>query len=398
MVSGSSARLLMFADLLAGEPVIELAPMAGITNRAFRRVCREASRDIRLAAGQTDQDGTIYVAEMTTSIALLMGNQETLDLITFDSDESPRSIQLYGVDPDIVGRAVAMVVDQDLADHIDLNFGCPVPKVTRKGGGSALPWKRDLFTDIVQAAVKYARGKVPVTVKMRVGIDDEHETFLDAGRIAAEAGVFWVALHGRTAAQYYGGTANWQAIAQLVEHLPNTPVLGNGDIWSAADAENMLNQTGARGVVVGRGCLGRPWLFGQIRSAFAQLPVPPEPTAEVIVGLLRRHAELLVAMHGDEFYGCREMRKHMAWYLKGLIVGSEVRGALALIESLSELDDLLATIDGNQQLGTEIAHSPRGRTTPNRRVALPDGWLNSQHLSVLDQAQVRAAELNVSGG
>lgn len=388
----------MFADLLASEPVIELAPMAGITNRAFRRVCREASRDIRTSAGQSDTDGTIYVAEMTTSIALLMGNQETIDLITFDADESPRSIQLYGVDPDIVGRAVAMVVEQDLADHIDLNFGCPVPKVTRKGGGSALPWKRDLFSDIVNAAVKNAAGKVPVTVKMRIGIDDEHHTFLDAGKIASNAGVFWVALHGRTAAQYYGGKADWQAIAQLVDHIPNTPVLGNGDIWSATNAQEMMEQTGARGVVIGRGCLGRPWLFGQIRSAFAGLPIPDEPTADVILNLLRRHTDLLVSMHGDEFYGCREMRKHMAWYLKGLVVGSEVRGLMAKIESLSELDALIATIDRNQQLGTEIAHSPRGRTAPSRRVVLPEGWLDSDQLSVQDQAEVREAELNVSGG
>ena len=388
----------MFADLLASEPVIELAPMAGITNRAFRRVCREASRDIRTSAGQSDTDGTIYVAEMTTSIALLMGNQETIDLITFDADESPRSIQLYGVDPDIVGRAVALVVEQDLADHIDLNFGCPVPKVTRKGGGSALPWKRDLFSDIVNAAVKNAAGKVPVTVKMRIGIDDEHHTFLDAGKIASNAGVFWVALHGRTAAQYYGGKADWQAIAQLVDHIPNTPVLGNGDIWSATNAQEMMEQTGARGVVIGRGCLGRPWLFGQIRSAFAGLTIPDEPTADVILNLLRRHTDLLVSMHGDEFYGCREMRKHMAWYLKGLVVGSEVRGSMAKIESLSELDALIATIDRNQQLGTDIAHSPRGRTAPSRRVVLPEGWLDSDQLSVQDQVEVREAELNVSGG
>jgi nifR3 family TIM-barrel protein len=372
--------------------------MAGITNRAFRRVCREASREIRTSAGQGDTDGTIYVAEMTTSIALLMGNQETMDIITFDVDESPRSIQLYGVDPDIVGRAVAMVVEQDLADHIDLNFGCPVPKVTRKGGGSALPWKRDLFSDIVNAAVKNAAGKVPVTVKMRIGIDDKHHTFLDAGKIASNAGVYWVALHGRTAAQYYGGKADWQAIAQLVDHLPNTPVLGNGDIWSATNAKEMMEQTGARGVVIGRGCLGRPWLFGQIRSAFAGLPIPDEPTADVILNLLRRHADLLATMHGDEFYGCREMRKHMAWYLKGLVVGSEVRGSMAKIESLAELDALIATIDRNQQLSTEIAHSPRGRTAPSRRVVLPEGWLDSDQLSAQDQTQVREAELNVSGG
>ena len=388
----------MFADLLATDPVIELAPMAGVTNRAFRRVCREASTEIRNAAGQTDLDNTVYVAEMTTSQALLMRHPDTLDLVTFDGDEKTRSAQLYGVDPDIVGAAVRMLVDEDMADHVDLNFGCPVPKVTRKGGGSALPWKRDLFTSIVNSAVANAQGKVPVTVKMRIGIDDDHVTYLDAGRIAAQAGVTWVALHGRTAAQYYGGKADWSAIARLVEHIPDTPVLGNGDIWSAQDAQRMLDQTGARGVVIGRGCLGRPWLFGQIRASFAGEEVPGEPKSGVILDLMRRHAQLLVQMHGDDFRGCQEMRKHMAWYLKGVVAGSETRGALSLINSLAELDSLLSTIDPDQVLDEELARSPRGRTTPDRRVNLPDGWLNSQTMSNSEQETVREAELAVSGG
>ena len=388
----------MFADLLATDPVIELAPMAGVTNRAFRRVCREASTQMRHSAGQVDVDHTVYVAEMTTSQALLMRHPETLDLVTFDSDEKTRSAQLYGVDPEIVGAAVKMLVDEDMADHVDLNFGCPVPKVTRKGGGSALPWKRDLFSSIVNAAVKNAQGKVPVTVKMRVGIDADHITYLDAGKIASKAGVTWVALHGRTAAQYYGGKADWTTIARLVEHIPNTPVLGNGDIWSAADAQRMLDETGARGVVVGRGCLGRPWLFGQIRASFAGESVPSEPSAGIIVDLMRRHADLLVQMHGDEFRGCQEMRKHMAWYLKGVVAGSETRGALSLISSLKEFDDLLSTINRDQVLDEELAKLPRGRTTPDRRVNLPDGWLNSQSMSQTEVETVREAELAVSGG
>jgi nifR3 family TIM-barrel protein len=388
----------MYADLLATDPVIELAPMAGVTNRAFRRVCREASTDIRNSLGQTDQDNTVYVAEMTTSQALLMRHPDTLDLVTFDGDEKVRSAQLYGVDPDVVGAAVRMLVDEDMADHIDLNFGCPVPKVTRKGGGSALPWKRDLFASIVNSAVSNAQGKVPVTVKMRIGIDQDHITYLDAGRIASQAGVTWVALHGRTAAQYYGGKADWNAIAQLVEHIPNTPVLGNGDIWCAQDAQRMLDQTGARGVVIGRGCLGRPWLFGQIRASFAGEVVPAEPNSGVILNLMRRHAQLLVEMHGDEFRGCQEMRKHMAWYLKGVIAGSETRGALSLISSLAQLELLLATIAPDQILDEELAKSPRGRTTPDRKVNLPDGWLNSQFISSAEKETVREAELLVSGG
>jgi nifR3 family TIM-barrel protein len=388
----------MYADILATDPVIELAPMAGVTNRAFRRVCREASTEIRNAAGQVDNDNTIYVAEMTTSQALLLRHPETLDLVTFDGDEKVRSAQLYGVDPDVVGAAVRMLVDEDMADHVDLNFGCPVPKVTRKGGGSALPWKRDLFSSIVNSAVSNAQGKVPVTVKMRIGIDQDHITYLDAGRIASQAGITWVALHGRTAAQYYGGKADWDAIARLVGHIPNTPVLGNGDIWSAQDAQRMLDQTGARGVVIGRGCLGRPWLFGQIRASFAGEPVPAEPKAGVILDLMRRHAQLLVEMHGDEFRGCQEMRKHMAWYLKGVIAGSETRGALSLISSLEQLESLLSKIDPDQILDEELAQLPRGRTTPDRKVNLPDGWLNSQFISKTEQETVREAELLVSGG
>ena len=388
----------MYADLLATDPVIELAPMAGVTNRAFRRVCREASTEIRNSLGQTDKDNTVYVAEMTTSQALLMRHPDTLDLVTFDGDEKVRSAQLYGVDPDVVGAAVRMLVDEDMADHIDLNFGCPVPKVTRKGGGSALPWKRDLFASIVNSAVSNAQGKVPVTVKMRIGIDQDHITYLNAGRIASQAGVTWVALHGRTAAQYYGGKADWNAIARLVEHIPNTPVLGNGDIWCAQDAQRMLDQTGARGVVIGRGCLGRPWLFGQIRASFAGEVVPAEPNSGVILNLMRRHAQLLVEMHGDEFRGCQEMRKHMAWYLKGVIAGSETRGALSLISSLAQLELLLANIDPDQILDEELAKSPRGRTTPDRKVNLPDGWLNSQFISSTEKETVREAELLVSGG
>lgn len=388
----------MYADLLATDPVIELAPMAGVTNRAFRRVCREASAEIRHLAGQVDHDNTVYVAEMTTSQALLLRHPETLDLVTFDGDEKVRSAQLYGVDPDVVGAAVRMLVDEDMADHVDLNFGCPVPKVTRKGGGSALPWKRDLFSSIVNSAVSNAQGKVPVTVKMRIGIDQDHITYLDAGRIASQAGVTWVALHGRTAAQYYGGKADWSAIAQLVDHIPNTPVLGNGDIWSAQDAQRMLDQTGARGVVIGRGCLGRPWLFGQIRASFAGEIVPVEPKAGVILDLMRRHAQLLVQMHGDEFRGCQEMRKHTAWYLKGVIAGSETRGALSLISSLDQLESLLSKIDRDQTLNEELAKLPRGRTTPDRKVNLPDGWLDSQFISKTEKETVREAELLVSGG
>lgn len=363
-----------------------LAPMAGITNRAFRRLCREAG------AG-------VYVSEMVTSRALIERHPETLDMVTFDADESPRSVQLYGVDPVVMGKAVQLLIDEDRCDHVDLNFGCPVPKVTRRGGGSALPWKRDLFRSIVAAAVKAADGRIPVTVKMRVGVDVEHVTYLDAGEAAAQEGAAWVALHGRYASQMYSGHADWSTIARLVEHLEpyGTPVLGNGDIWTATDALRMVEVTGCAGVVVGRGCLGRPWLFGQLAAAFRGQPIPEDPDLRHVLGQLRRHAELLCADYGED-KGARDMRKHMAWYLKGFSVRQQVRQALGMISSLDELDGLLAQIDADQPANAEVLAGPRGRTGGERPPTLPDGWLDSPYIDEKAAAELRHAELSVSGG
>jgi nifR3 family TIM-barrel protein len=366
--------------------------MAGITNRAFRRLCRESA----LASGAR---GTgMYVSEMVTSRALVERSAESLDLVTFGPDESPRAVQLYGVAPGTVAAAVRLLVEEDRADHIDLNFGCPVPKVTRKGGGSALPWKRDLFRSIVRAAIAAADG-VPVSVKMRKGIDDDHLTYLDAGRAAAEEGVAWVALHGRTTAQMYAGTADWDAIARLKEELGplGTPVLGNGDIWTAQDAMRMVAQTGCDGVVVGRGCLGRPWLFGQLAAGFHGEPIPPDPGLATVLATLRRHAQLLVDDYG-ELKGCRDIRKHMAWYLKGFSVRQQVRQALGTVDSLAQLDDLLGQIDPDQEFNVAVGEGPRGRTSGNRRPTLPDGWLETCDLDAEAAALVAAAEISVSGG
>lgn len=394
------------AAALADRPVVVLAPMAGVTNRAFRRVCREASADIAPGFG-----AALYVSEMITSRALIERDPETLDMVRFDDDERPRSIQLYGVDPDIVGQAAAMVAQEDIADHIDLNFGCPVPKVTRKGGGSALPWKIDVFHNIVAAAVSNARrpdgSAIPVTVKMRLGIDEEHLTYREAPRIAAHAGAAWVAIHGRTAQQFYSGHAQWDRIGEVTRDLRaiGTPVLGNGDIWSAEDAARMLEQTQVDGVVIGRGCLGRPWLFGQIAAALRGAPVPDHPNSGEVMRWLRRHAELLVQMHAQsprglkhdpELVGCTEMRKHMAWYLKGFVVGSATRSRLGLITSLTELDELLATIDPDQAYDVTAAAAPRGRTSVQKHVALPDRWLDSRTLEA--GHDLTAAEVGISGG
>ncbi len=374
-------------------PVV-LAPMAGITNQAFRRLCREHG------AG-------FYVSEMVTSRALLERNDESLRLIAHDPDEHPRSVQLYGVDPGTVGAAVRMLVDEDRADHVDLNFGCPVPKVTRKGGGSALPWKRDLFAAIVAQAVRSARGR-PVTVKMRKGIDADHLTYLEAGRIAEAEGAAAVALHARTALDFYSGTADWSAIARLKEAVTTIPVLGNGDIWSADDAVRMVAETGCDGVVVGRGCLGRPWLFADLVAAFssdrAARPERLRPTLGGVLATLRRHLVLLVEHYAAvypadaELRACRDIRKHMAWYLKGYVVGHETRAALGLVESLAGFDALVAGLDADEPYPGAPAEGPRGRTNPARSVALPDGWLDSRELDAGLADELRAAELAVSGG
>jgi nifR3 family TIM-barrel protein len=384
-------------------PVV-LAPMAGITNQAFRRLCRE-----QMAAAGGDG---IFVSEMVTSRALIERNGESLRLIQHDRDEHPRSVQLYGVDPGIVGACVRMLLDEGRADHIDLNFGCPVPKVTRKGGGAALPWKSQLFAGIVRQAVQNATPYgVPVTVKMRKGIDADHLSYLDAGRIAEAEGVAAVALHARTAADYYGGTADWPAIATLKQAVTSIPVLGNGDIWSGDDAVAMMRETGCDGVVVGRGCLGRPWLFADLAAALADRPQRVQPGLAQVVGAIRRHIELL-AEHFTGFErgeldarpatamdrACRDIRKHMAWYLKGYAAGQGARQRLATVSSLDEFDEITAGLDLDQPYPGAPAQGPRGRSGSTRSVALPEGWLTGRELDDDAAAQISAAELAVSGG
>ncbi len=358
--------------------------MAGITNTAFRRLCRE------FGAG-------LYVSEMITSRALVERTPESMRLITHHESETPRSIQLYGVDPKTVAEAVTMLVAEDRADHIDLNFGCPVPKVTRKGGGAALPWKSGLFRDIVEGAVR-AAGDIPLTVKMRKGIDADHLTYLEAGRIAEGAGVAAVALHARTAAEFYSGEADWSAIAKLKQAVTSVPVLGNGDIWSADDALRMVAETGCDGVVVGRGCLGRPWLFGDLAAAFRGESATAHPSLGEVAQTFRRHAELLTEFFDSEERGCRDIRKHVAWYFKGYPVGGELRARLATVESLAQLDDLLGTLDWSMPYPGEGAEGPRGRAGTPKNPALPDGWLESQELVGHDRTTLVDAELDTSGG
>lgn len=364
-----------------------LAPMAGVTNVAFRTLCRELERSkVGTVSG-------LYVCEMVTARALVERHPVTMHMTTFAPDESPRSLQLYTVDPATTYDAAKMIVDEGLADHIDMNFGCPVPKVTKRGGGAALPYKRRLFGQIVAAAVRATEGSaVPVTVKFRVGIDDEHHTHLDAGRIAETEGAAAVALHARTAAQRYSGTADWEQIALLKQHVTTIPVLGNGDIYDASDALAMMAKTGCDGVVIGRGCLGRPWLFAELSAAFTGSPAPTPPTLGEVADIVRRHGRLLAAHFGED-KGMRDIRKHIGWYLHGFPAGSELRRALAMVKTLDELDALLSQLDGAVPF-PDAAGGPRGRQGSAARVALPEGWLTDPD----DCAVPAGADVMHSGG
>lgn len=366
--------------LTVNSPVV-LAPMAGVTNEPFRRLCRE------YGAG-------LYVTEMITTRALVERNPVALRLIHHHPSERIRSIQLYGVDPETVGQAVAFLVDEDRVDHIDLNFGCPVPKVTRRGGGAALPWKRDLFERILTTAVQRA-GTVPVTVKLRKGIDEQHLTYLEAGRIAEQAGIAGITLHARTLQDQYSGHADWPAIARLKQEITSIPVLGNGDIFEGEDGPRMVAETGCDGVVVGRGVQGRPWLFADLEAAFAGRPERMRPSLHQVGAAMYRHAELLVEFFGDETYGCRDFRKHVAWYFKGYPVGGAARSAFTRIDTLTQLRELLDGLADAPWPGAG-AEGPRGRTTRAKRAVLPEHWLESRELDTA--CDLSDAELDISGG
>lgn len=378
-------------------PPVVLAPMAGVTNAAFRALCREQGQaplreraETPLPAGA----GGVYVCEMITSRGLAEGDETTRRMLVFDPGESVRSVQLYGVDPTYVGRATEILCGEYGVAHVDLNFGCPVPKVTRRGGGAVLPWKRKLLDAILRSAVRAAAPYgVPVTMKTRKGIDEDHLTYLDAGRIAEDAGCAAIALHGRTAAQHYSGVADWESIAALAAHV-SIPVLGNGDIWEASDALRMVRETGCAGVVVGRGCLGRPWLFRDLAAAFTGAPAPALPSLGEVAVMMRRHLELLAGYIGED-RGGREFRKHVSWYLKGFSVRQYLRSDLGLVSSIAELDALLAQLDLDQPFPLDALGQARGRQGSPRSVTFPSGWLDDQDGIGTDLA---AAELGVSGG
>jgi nifR3 family TIM-barrel protein len=364
---------------LTVDPPVVLAPMAGVTDAPFRGLCA------RFGAG-------LYVSEMVTARALVEGNAKTVAMLRFDGSEQTRSVQLYGTDPRTLGEAVRILVGGHGVDHVDMNFGCPVPKVTRKGGGSALPVRRALLREIIRSAVA-AAGPVPVTIKFRMGVDDEILTYLETGRIAEDEGVAAVALHARTAEQLYSGSARWDAIAALKAAVTTIPVLGNGDIWEAADALEMVARTGCDGVVVGRGCLGRPWMFRDLADAFAGRPVQPPPPLGWVTDVMLDHARHLAEWQGEPM-GMKAFRKHASWYLTGYPAGGALRKRAALVETVTDLEAVVAELDPALEIMPNALRAARGHSNGPRPVHLPEGWLDL----VDDPTPPEGAELLVSGG
>jgi len=362
-------------------PPVVLAPMAGVTNWPFRAICR------RFGAG-------LYVSEMVTARPLVEGRAKTLMLAEFGKDETPRSLQLYGVDPHYVGEAVKWLVGEGHVDHIDMNFGCPVPKVTRKGGGSAIPAKPRLLANIVRAAVRNA-GAIPVTIKFRMGLDDDLLTYWDAGRVAEDEGCKAVALHARTAAQLYDGEARWEAIADLKRRVTTIPVLGNGDIWEAHDALRMMRQTGCDGVVIGRGCLGRPWLFRDLADVFEGREPQDPPRFGEIADVALEHAALLCEWTG-EAPAMRMFRRHSSWYTKGFRGSAKLRSRLMRVTTLAELEEVLRAADAEEPFPPEAMRVPRGKTAGRQKVSLPEGFL--EHRLTDDTPPVHVDAAAVSGG
>ena len=343
-------------------PPVVLAPMAGVTNYAYRSLCRE------FGAG-------LYVSEMIMARAFLMGNRLTHLLASSQPDEKPRSVQIYGTDPIDVGEMARALADEGV-DHIDMNFGCPVPKVTRTGGGSAVPVKPRLLARIVRAAV-HGAGEVPVTIKVRKGIDQDILTFLDAGHVAEEEGAKAIGLHARTASELYSGEADWNAIGELVAHVTKIPVLGNGDIWESFAALRMMRATGCAGVIVGRGCLGRPWLFGELADVFNGEEPRTPPTLGEIAQIAHDHAERLIDLFGPN-HGMRQMRKWCSWYTVGFHGSAKVRGQLVKVSTLEEMDEVFKQLDPSEPFPERALRAHRGKGSRTQSVRLPDGYLENR--------------------
>jgi nifR3 family TIM-barrel protein len=357
---GEFAPLRLSEEISVWPPVV-LAPMAGVTNPPYRSLCR------RQGAG-------LYVAEMLHARGLAERDARTLGLASFGEDEAVRSIQIFGADPVAMAEATRFLVGELGIDHVDVNMGCPVRKVTSKGGGSALPARPALMAQCLGAVVK-AAGDVPVTAKCRLGIDDECMTWRDAVAVCAGEGVRWLGVHARTAAQHYAGQARWAVLGEI-KAASTIPILGNGDIWEAFDALRMMRSTGVDGVIIGRGCLGRPWLFRELADVFDGKEPAMPPTLGEVLDVLREHAELLAGFFG-EARGMREVRKWCTWYTKGFPGSARVRAALQHVETLVDLEAGLAELDGSAAFPAAALRVSRGkRGGEQEKVSLPEGWLD----------------------
>ena len=300
-----------------------LAPMAGVTDLPFRLLCKE-------------QGAGLLCMEMVSAKAILYKNRNTQALLTIDPRENPVSLQLFGSDPDIIAEIAHQIEDRPF-DILDLNMGCPVPKIVNNGEGSALMKNPKLAGEIIEKTVKAI--KKPVTVKIRKGFDDEHVNAVEMAKIAEASGAAAVAVHGRTREQFYSGKADWDIIRQVKEAV-KIPVIGNGDLLTAEDVIAMEEQTGCDGFMIARGAQGNPWIFREVKAALSGQPIPERPTEEEVIYMLLRHAQLSVQYKGEKM-GIREMRKHTAWYTTGMHGSSTLRNKVNQVESFDALQELL---------------------------------------------------------
>ncbi len=314
-------------------PVI-LAPMAGITDLAFRLLCKEQGCDV-------------VVTEMISAKALYYGNKNTIPLLQIEEEEKPVGVQIFGSEPELMGQMAHKIEDRGFA-YIDINMGCPVPKIVNNKEGSALMLQPELAGKIVKE-VK-AAVSLPVTVKIRLGFDEDHKNAVEFARILEENGVDALAVHGRTREQFYSGKADWETIRQVKEAV-SVPVIANGDIFSGEDALAIRAATGCDGIMVGRGCKGNPWLFREIKAALAGQPIPKRPGVDEVAAMLLRHAALCVK-YKEEYTGIREMRKHAGWYTAGMRGATKLRDAVNHVTTLSQLETL---VDKNFNLDYNVA-------------------------------------------
>ena len=303
-----------------------LGPMAGVTDLPFRLLCRE-------------QGAGLLCMEMISAKAIYYNNRNTESLLKIHPDEQPVSLQLFGSDPKIMSEMAKRIEERPFA-ILDVNMGCPVPKVVKNGEGSALMKEPKLVYEIVNALVKAIEK--PVTVKIRKGFDDEHVNAVEIAKIIEEAGASAVAVHGRTREQYYSGKADWDIIRQVKE-ATSIPVIGNGDVTSPQKAEELVRQTGCDGIMIARGAEGNPWIFSEMIAYEETGVVPPRPDKDAVREMMLRHARLQLQYKG-EYCGIREMRKHVAWYTKGLKGAARLREKVNEVESLEELENLLTSL------------------------------------------------------